>query len=482
MIIFQKILAFLISLVIPFLPSASVIGYGGYTPIQATEREYCFDDEKLLLGGYNFNFNYLNETQVSYIKEAGLDFIVSGANETFLDYCAKYDIGVIAHGYNLASYWISYNPDNHLALTKEKYKDHEALWGDSLIDEPRSTHYSEIGAAVDHYYNTLEGKLPLVNLFPNYFNEDQAGKNYMQLTDFQKKLYINSCRTDFRNMVNFISAGSEELYNQFATVNASLSPYYDLYKQYVSDYISKVDTDIISVDYYPLGVNDETSAYWFSNLDILAEACRETGRKLWVITQAAGQSKDKANDARFCDTPEDIRYQMYVSIAFGAKAIIHACYSSGWWDSDSHMIDANGNRTDTYYAVQQVNKEVSSFADIYANYDYVGTFLTNPMGSDGADYYGYLSPISREDRGCTVTSKEDHILTGCFDSKDGNSEAFTFVNMNNTKNKARAIFDVTFDDATSVTVYRKGEVTNIEGNVLSMTLDNQEGIFVIANK
>ena len=146
------------------------------------------------------------------------------------------------------------------------------------------------------------------------------------------------------------------------------------------------------------------------------------------------------------------------------------------------MIDANGNRTDTYYAVQQVNKEVSSFADIYANYDYVGTFLTNPMGADGADYYGYLSPISREDRGCTVTSKEDHILTGCFDSKDGNSEAFTFVNMNNTKNKAKAIFEATFDDAKSITVYRKGEVINIEGNVLSMILDNQEGIFVVANK
>lgn len=37
---------------------------------------------------------------------------------------------------------------------------------------------------------------------------------------------------------------------------------------------------------------------------------------------------------------------------------------------------------------------------------------------------------------------------------------------------------VTFDDAESITVYRKGNVTRTEGNTLKLTLENNEGIFV----
>ena len=98
------------------------------------------------------------------------------------------------------------------------------------------------------------------------------------------------------------------------------------YRMYVSDYIGAIDSDIISVDIYPLQVEKDsgrmyTLNYWLWNLDILADACRATGRDLWVITQATGNTIREGGTQRHCDTVEDQRWQNWVSMSFGAKAI-----------------------------------------------------------------------------------------------------------------------------------------------------------------
>ena len=46
---------------------------------------------------------------------------------------------------------------------------------------------------------------------------------------------------------------------------------------------------------------------------------------------------------------------------------------------------------------------------------------------------------------------------------------------------ANAKINVTFDDKEKITVYRKGVITEIEGNTLEITLNNEEGIFVIVS-
>lgn len=51
--------------------------------------------------------------------------------------------------------------------------------------------------------------------------------------------------------------------------------------------------------------------------------------------------------------------------------------------------------------------------------------------------------------------------------------------MHNTAEDKSATINVTFDDAEKITVYRKGEITEIDGNTLEITLDNEEGVFVI---
>jgi hypothetical protein len=455
--VIRRITAFFMSLIaVVTIPLGTTLGVTEGEPIMATRRDYVYDNDKLLIGGYNYDLNYADATHVAWVKEAGIDFLISGANQNFLDLCADNGIGVIAKSYNApAMYWDAGNSAAWYSISPATYKDHPALWGDDMIDEPTAAGFATLGAAVDHYYANTTGKITLINLFPIYANAEQLG-NSPEIPAYKKVLLPFS---DF-------SDGS-----------------IDKYKRHVSDYINKIDTDYISVDIYPLGVKKDalgnrvltTNDQWLRNLDILAEACRETNRDLWVITQAAGNEIEEGGGMRYCDTPEDIRWQAYVSLAFGTKAIIHACYHSGWWDTDSHLIDAAGNRTDTYYAVQTVDNELKAFADIYGGYNNLGAYLHNGRTAAGSKY-GFLMPVDGNAK--PQVSSKNPLLIGCFNGKDGNSKAYTVVNMNEPQSGKAADATLTFDGAAKLTVYQKGIATVINADTCTLNLANREGVFI----
>lgn len=453
----KRVLALVLALVASVTATlGTTIGITGGEPIMATRRDYCYDNNRLLIGGYNYDLSFTDAQHVAYVKEAGIDFLISGVNQPFLDLCAQNGIGVIASSYNAPAMYIdAAGSSAWYNLTPQNYKDHPAIWGDNLIDEPNSAGFATLGAVTDYYFANTTRKLPCINLFPIYANAEQLG-NSPEIPAYKQVLLPFS---DFSD------------------------PSIDRYKRHVSDYINSIDTDYISVDIYPLGVKTDvtgkrvltTNTLWLRNLDILAEACRETGRDLWVVTQAAGNDKVEGGGMRYCDTPEDIRWQAYVSLAFGTKAIIHACYNSGWWDRDSHLIDANGNRTDTYYAVQTVDNELKAFADIYGGYNNLGAYLHRGAAAAGTKY-GFLMPVDKAAKPGVASISP--LLIGCFDGKDGSSKAYSVVNMNEPQTGRSATAKLTFDQTGKITIYQKGVATVLNSNTCTLNLDNREGVFI----
>jgi len=455
--IFNKIIAYFMALVTTFSVSlGTTIRLTAGEPIMATRHTYVFDNSGLIIGGYNFDLKDADATHVSYVKEAGIDFLVTSVNESFLNLCDQQGVGVIATSYNAPSmYWDASGSAGWYNIKPATYKDHASLWGDNMIDEPTSAGFATLGAVTDYYYANTTGKLPFINLFPMYAGPEQLG-NSPDISMYKKILLP---LTDFSD--------------------TSI----DQYKRYVSDYINKINTDYISADIYPLGMKKDllgtavktTSTKWLRNLDILAEACRATNRDLWVITQAAGDYNSGSGNNRYCDTPQDIRWQAYVSLSFGAKAIIHACYDGGWWDRDSHLIDAAGNRTATYYAVQTVDNELKPFSQIYGNYKNQGAYLVNSALAAGTQY-GFLMPVDNAAKPSVTSSNP--LLIGCFKGTDGTSKAYTVVNMNEPQNGLGAAAQLNFAGATKITVYQKGVATVINADTCSLKLESCEGVFI----
>ena len=435
----KKLVAFFLALITLFTGgAAAVIGTTDAVPVEVTQRAYRFDQNKLLFGVYCFpkhdNYNTLRK----WFKEAGLQFSVCAWGQQF----TRSDLN-----------WMKKNGIGLFVPNTEYYRGlkHGAVWGVDYRDEPSAADFDALAQGVRELYKEDKNRFPLINLFPMYASSEQLG----EVPDFP---------------------GATDHSPADAFNKASIQ-----YRMHVNDYVSAIDSDIISVDIYPLHIDNVTGRlstyeYWLRNLDILAEACRATKRDLWVVTQAAGNAREEGGNMRWCDTPEDQRWQDYVSLAFGAKAIIYGCYYTGWWDQASHMIDNSGKRTDTYYAVKQVNEELSVFAAEYGKYENHGALVYNRANPNCAGAKLALAKVDEAYQPQVRTAAP--VLCGCFTEKNGAGSAFVFANMYEPQTGKAAKFTSVFPGAESITVYRKGEVSEIKGEKLTLTLENREGVFV----
>ncbi len=433
----------------------SVINFSDGEPIKAKKREYCFDNSGILIGGY-----YAREDELQYCNDAGIQFIVAGSvDEQYLDTAQSYNVGIIASSYNLPCCYAEM-PDSatqaYINANPASYKNHPALWGDNVIDEPYATSYGNVAKSVDAYYSKFSGKLPFVNLFPMYAGEEQLEEH--ETLSFGKKIF---------------SPFSDQFTD---TVNR--------YKLYTSDYINSIDTDYICVDIYPYRIelkgNGKTVKYtddnWIRNLDLLAEACRETGRDLWVIPQSAGLTKDGAEgkDMRWCDETSDISQQVYASLAFGSKAIIYGLYGrDGWWDSDSHMIGSDGKPTETYYAVSEVNKYLKPFLKEFGDYKYTSTYFINTLGAAGFTR-GRLNCEVLSERGNVLSC--DSLLVGTF-TGEKDSKAYVIANMEELNNEKDASFLFKVPKGKTATVYYMDETETYTDN-FRMKLNAGGGAYI----
>ncbi len=454
-VFFAKIAVLFLSLIMAFTGnSVSVIGYTEGEPICPEEREYKFDRDRLLIGGYYASFDELD-----YCPGADIDFIVAGSvDDAYLDKAQSLGVGVIGAYYNLPAAYMNFSDDllqQYKQLKAEDYKDHPALWGDDFIDEPNAAYFDNIGAAVDDY-NAKFTNLPYVNLFPMYANEEQLGS-----------------KSDIKPFAHIFEPISDEFSDSVAQ-----------YKVHVSEYINKIATDYICVDIYPmkaklnaLGKKEKyTDGNWIRNLDVLAEACRDTGRDLWVITQAAGLTKDGEKDGnmRWVEDECDISQQFYASLAFGTKAVIHALFgSAGWWDTDSHMIGSNGLPTPTYYAAAAVDADAKAFAEEYGKYDYTSTYYINSALCAGRNS-GRLACEIPEERGNIASS--GGLLVGTF-TGENSSKAYIVANMEELNKENDVPFSFTLADGATAVVYRGGEKL-VFTESFRLTLDPGEGVFI----
>ena len=435
--------------------SVSVSQLAGDAAITATRRQYVYDNDRLLLGAYNCWLldNYAILPPLA--AQAGLDFLISNVNDDFLDRCQAAGVGVVAAHYNApTSYW-EIPADKEAAwkaMNMGTYKNHPALWGDDLIDEPTSAEFGKINSILGHYYTLDTGRIPLVNLFPIYANVQQLGN----APDVGSAKYL----------LPGTSYSDETL---------------DKYRRHAADYIKTIDSDYISVDIYPYRVagKGNTLDTWLHNLDILAEACRDTKRDLWVITQAAGNMRDGGEgnfNMRHCDTKADQLQQGYACLAFGAKAIIYACFQTGWWDDSSHLVTGAGETTPTYEAVKAANAELAPFAQKYGGYDWLGAYLVNGHKAAGKRYE-LSNGLPKSERLCLTSC--DGLLIGCFDAKEGGGKAYVIVNMMELLEEKAAACTVTFPSGKAVQVYGGGEAkTYANGGPVELALEPGDGRFI----
>lgn len=178
-----------------------------------------------------------------------------------------------------------------------------AVWGYMLRDEPNVADFAQLRQTVDGIRAARPGRLAYINLYPIYANEEQLGV-----------------------------------------------PTYD---EHVARFVEEVGVDVLSMDHYPVMRPDaDGREAYCANLETMRRYSVAAGIPFWNFfnTMPFGP--------HFDPTEAQLRWQIYTSLAYGAKGVLYFCYwtpGGAEFPRGGAIITAEGRRTRHYGQAQRIN-------------------------------------------------------------------------------------------------------------------------------
>ena len=262
------------------------------------------------------------------IRDAGFDFIISEGGNTFrtmvLDESLKNGLAVISRDPHLPR--VSESSDG--APDFSGYKKHPAQVGDTGWDEPNTSAFKIINAYEQAYRKALPGQFLFNNLFPDGATKKQLGAKS--------------------------------------------------YKEYVDSWADTVHSDYISLDHYPFYATSLMNKIGFrlalNTYDCVGDACRRTGRDFWIYTQTQGCW---FSHLYLLVTYEQIKWQIYTALCYGARSIIQVAYTPVWGNDAYAMKDKTGSLTEQYLYAKRINAEIQKLSPVLSPYRSLGVLCAD---------------------------------------------------------------------------------------------------------
>ncbi len=236
-------------------------------------------------------------------------------------------------------------PGEPLKEAVQAYRDHPALAGYLLRDEPSVADFASLAASRDALQAVDPDHWSYVNLLPTYANATQLG-----------------CAT---------------------------------YPEHARRFMVEFRPDVLSFDHYPILEGDRLRKDFFQNLEWIRQASLEFGTPFWAFALTCPHKPYPT------PTLGHIRLQTWSNFAYGAKGLQYFTYwtpKPGTWDFHDAPIRLDGTPSPTWELLKAFNQEVQACADIILESRAVAVYHTEPLpaGTRGLDA---SSPFARIDGG-----------------------------------------------------------------------------------
>ena len=315
----------------------------------------------------------------------------------------------------------------------DKFASHPAYAGQLFKDEPSLSYFDALADFMEAYRAKYTGKLPYVNMFPNF------------------ALAATGCSR---------------------------------YEDYVDKWIDRANPVMYSYDDYPLldydpaksGYETEMAGY-YHNLDLLRVKTLEQGIPFWsfIATLSITRSTTSNEPDGRAPSREDVRWTVFSNLAFGVKGIQYFTYytSSNQERHGNAMVDRSGNFTETYYNVKEVNTEFKNYDEILLNADAVGVMFKDERRG-GFDIYS--TPLTNF--GGIREVQGNKYLIGCFSDKDTGKKSVLI-----TPTTPRDDIELSLKmhkSVKEVTVYIGGEkqIVKVNNQTLNLKIRHGDAVFM----
>jgi hypothetical protein len=288
-----------------------------FNSVKAQER-VTSDRQIPILAWYSIPVGETTASRYQELKETGINYSLSffpnaEAMSKALDIALKEEIKMIVYCPELQT---------NTKETVRRFKDHPAVGGYMLRDEPNRADFHELGQWAKKIREIDDNHFCYLNLFPNYASEQQLGTK--------------------------------------------------TYQEHVDLFIEEVPVQILSFDHYPI-VGDSLRAGWYENLEIFASAARKAGKPFWAFALTV------AHGPYPIPTIAELRLQVFSDLAYGAQGIQYFTYWTPLdtvWKFNNAPITLEGKRSDVYDRIKQVNSEIQKLSGVFLGSRVVSIFHT----------------------------------------------------------------------------------------------------------
>jgi hypothetical protein len=187
---------------------------------------------------------------------------------------------------------------------------HPALYDYFITDEPGAAQFAALGRLVKYLRERDPAHLAYINLFPTYANNDQLGTKGDTVAAYQK---------------------------------------------YLDEFIGMVKPGLVSYDHYQFALTGDNSEY-FLNLAMVRKASIQARLPFLNIVQASTW----APKVMRVPGPDEMRYLVYTTLAYGAQGISYYIYSCA--NHLGGIANADGTPTALYDPLTKLNHEFAAIA------------------------------------------------------------------------------------------------------------------------
>jgi len=129
----------------------------------------------------------------------------------------------------------------------------------------------------------------------------------------------------------------------------------ELYEDYVSQWVS-LQPDMLVFDNYPFKTIHELLSGYYANLEVIRSQSLLGDVDFWSYIQSVGAAYNHLRTP----TENELRYQIYTNLAYGAKGIIYFTYwtPQANWGFHDGLILPDGTRNTSYTWAKNINLEL----------------------------------------------------------------------------------------------------------------------------
>jgi len=394
--------------------TCAALGLTSEVSVSVVEKKFDFDDNILISIFWPPTPNYITDEQYKLIADAGVNWVLGAGEETLatpdnqakmLELCAKYGIGMTVSDGNFGRNLLG-KSEAQIAEYVNRYKNVPGAYGFYILDEP---------------FNANE-------FVPAYIALKKAAPDaYMHLNFLPGHAY--SSQKQYYNQIN-----------DWATLCAN----------------SGYPLDYIMFDHYPFLLQAGVMARdtFMANMRTVHDAGLDNGVKTGLYIQTVRQ------DVAFRrPTNSEIRYEMYLSLAFGFKQLSFFTWFTPVNRSEPFsdgIISADGKPNAHYETIKTINHEILAIGETLVKCDALEIYLNGET---------WGQPSIPEDFFVQPADKKNYTVSFLRHKETGRN--YLMVVNNNFSQKQTV--KLTFDEA----ITSLSEVSRVDGSLKALTMDGR---------